>query len=99
MANEGIMHLSTRPGGRPYCGSRRAHMSTTEDKAKDWPRICMKCEIESLMSDEQDYYDNMPESFQNGEKGERAQSAIDALQEAYDSCETAFDALGTAVES
>jgi chromosome segregation ATPase len=41
-------------------------------------------EIEQLQSEEQDYYDNMPESLQGGERGERAQEAADALQEAYD---------------
>lgn len=29
----------------------------------------LRDEVESLRDEEQDYYDNMPESFQNGEKG------------------------------
>lgn len=48
MANQGIMHLATKCGGRPYCGTRRAIMTTTEDKAKDWSRICVKCEAVRL---------------------------------------------------
>ena len=40
-------------------------------------------ELESgPLSDEQDAFDNMPESLQNGEKGEKAQAALDAMQEA-----------------
>ncbi|QXV73539.1 hypothetical protein [Rhizobium phage RHph_X2_30] len=58
----------------------------------------LKGDIDTLLQEENDYFDNMPESFQNGEKGERAQAAIDALQEAYDSCEAAFEALNTATE-
>lgn len=43
--------------------------------------------LETCQSDEQDYYDNMPEAFQNGEKGEKAQSYADRLQEFVDSLE------------
>ena len=44
MANEGIMHLSSRRGGKPWCGTRRSHMSTTTEHAAGWPRICIKCQ-------------------------------------------------------
>ena len=40
--------------------------------------------IEDSLGEEQDYFDNMPESIQNSEKGEMAQEAIDKLQEAVD---------------
>lgn len=39
-------------------------------------------EMESVCCDEQDYFDSMPEGLQGSEKGELAQSAIDALTEA-----------------
>lgn len=38
--------------------------------------------LETARDDEQDYYDNMPESFQGGDKGEKAQAAIDGLESA-----------------
>jgi fructose-1,6-bisphosphatase len=38
--------------------------------------------LEDAAQEEQDYYDNMPESIQAGEKGDRAQEAISALEEA-----------------
>lgn len=38
--------------------------------------------IESIRAEEQEAYDNLPESLQCAEKGERMQSAIDALDNA-----------------
>jgi succinate dehydrogenase/fumarate reductase flavoprotein subunit len=43
--------------------------------------------IESIRDEEQEYYDNMAEPFQNSSRGEKAQAAIDALQEAQDTLE------------
>jgi methyl-accepting chemotaxis protein len=48
-------------------------------------------EIGNLQGEEQDYLDAMPESLQNGEKGEKAQAAIDALGEAMDALGTIAD--------
>ena len=53
----------------------------------------IKSQVESLLSDEQDAYDNMPESFQDGERGEAAQSAISNLEDAVSSLEDAFNSL------
>jgi len=44
-------------------------------------------EIQSIKEDEQEYYDNMPESLQGGEKGEAAQDAISNLEEAESNTE------------
>lgn len=46
-----------------------------------------KEELESAQSEEQEYFDAMPEGFQAGEKGGKATEAIDALQTAVDSLE------------
>jgi hypothetical protein len=50
MANQGIIHLSGSQGGRPYCNSRRAIMSTTPDRIQTdgWSRVCVKCEAVRL---------------------------------------------------
>lgn len=48
--------------------------------------------------EEQEYYDAMPDGLTNGEKGERAQAAIDALQEACDSLDGVALNLEAAVE-
>lgn len=51
--------------------------------------------LEEARDEERDYYDNMPESLQGGERGERASAAADALDEA---CST-LDELDSAFES
>lgn len=38
--------------------------------------------VEGLRDEEQEFYDNMPEGFQNGEKGEAAQAAVSNLEDA-----------------
>lgn len=47
MANQGIMHLAAKPGGKPYCGTRHAIMSTTVDRIGGW-RVCAKCNVVRL---------------------------------------------------
>ena len=54
--------------------------------------------IESVLSDEQDAYDNLPESLQESERGEAMQAAIDAMESAMDSCEEAESSLEEAQE-
>lgn len=57
-----------------------------------------RAELEEVQGEEQDAYDAMPESFQNGEKGKKAQAAIDALEEAVGSCNDIEMSLETAIE-
>ena len=40
-----------------------------------------KSELEDILNDEQDYFDNMPESFQGSERGEAAEEAIGYMEE------------------
>jgi hypothetical protein len=47
--------------------------------------------IQELLEEEQDAFDNMPESFQNGERGSACLVAVTNL-------ENAAEALGSAVE-
>lgn len=39
--------------------------------------------LEDAAAEEQEYFDNMPESFQYGEKGDAAQEAADNLDNAH----------------
>ena len=55
-------------------------------------------ELETLEDEEQDYYDNMPTGFQDGQKGEKAMEAIDELMEAKDKAQEIIEALEKAVE-
>lgn len=49
--------------------------------------------LEDVKAEEEEAYDNMPESFQEGEKGERMQEAIDNMDSAYSGLEEARDSL------
>ena len=53
----------------------------------------LKIELEVLRDEEQDYYDNMPESFQNGDKGSAASESLQHLGEAIEAVETATDKI------
>jgi hypothetical protein len=53
-------------------------------------------EVADLQGEEQDYKDNMPESLANGERGEKAEAAINALDDAIsalDDIETTLDGI------
>jgi len=41
----------------------------------------IKSEVDSIRSDEQEKYENLPESFQSGDKGQVMESAISSLDE------------------
>lgn len=56
----------------------------------------LRNEIEDIKSEENDAYENMPESLQYSERGEAAQAAIDALDNAYNSVDEAISSLSEA---
>lgn len=47
--------------------------------------------VENCRDEEQEYYENMPESVQGGEKGDKAQEAVSAMDSALDADEFDFD--------
>lgn len=53
----------------------------------------IKNEIEDILWEENDAYDNMPESLQYSVRGEESSEAIDNLQEAVDLLEEAIDII------
>lgn len=55
----------------------------------------IKESLENIRDEEQDAYDNLPESIQNGERGEASQAAIEALDEAIAAMD---DVIGADVE-
>lgn len=55
-------------------------------------------ELDTIHDDELTAFDGMPESLQNGEKGEKAQEAISNLEDAYSSLQSARDSLENAKE-
>jgi hypothetical protein len=54
--------------------------------------------LETCQSDEQEYYDNMPENMQSGEKGQNAENAAGALQSAVENLEEAVSNCDTSLE-
>jgi hypothetical protein len=48
-----------------------------------------RSEVESLKEELESWYDNLPESFQNGEKGEALQSAVSELDDCISNLESA----------
>lgn len=44
-------------------------------------------DVESIRDDEQDFRDNMPDAIADGAKGERADAAIEALNEVVENLE------------
>ena len=53
-------------------------------------------ELEALKDEEHEYFDNMPENFQQADKGQMAEAAVGELDEAISSIETAVDNLNNA---
>lgn len=53
----------------------------------------------TLLEEENEYYDNMPENFQNGEKGDKAQAAIEAMDSALNSINEATGSILEVIEA
>lgn len=58
----------------------------------------LRGQIEDLQLEEQEAFDNMPESLQQSERGQASEAAADALQSAYDAADEAITNLETASE-
>ena len=54
--------------------------------------------LEVALTQEQDEFDNMPERAQDGEDGQRAEDAVDALERAATCCDDAITACEEAIE-
>lgn len=55
-------------------------------------------QVESIMDEEQEAFDNMPESLQETERGERMQEVVDALDSACYDIDNIIDNLNEATE-
>lgn len=55
-------------------------------------------ELKTLMGEEEDYLDNMPENMQGSERYEKADEACGNLQEAIDSINSGIEYIEAAVE-
>lgn len=50
-------------------------------------RLEIKEELEAVMDEEQEAFDNLPESLQESERGQQMQEYVDALESAVDDLE------------
>lgn len=73
---------------------RRKQLSEISDKIE-----LIKEEITFLQEEEQDALDNMPDSLQYSDKGERMQTAIDAMDSILQSLDDSMMYILEAIES
>ena len=71
--------------------SRRTQIDRILERIED-----LLSDIDLVREEEQEAYDNMPESFQDSERGELMYDAIDNLESAYGSLEEVQDYLNSA---
>ena len=67
---------------------RRKRLASVTSKLEE-----AKEAVEALCEEEQDAYDNLPESLQDSERGEQMSDCIDALGEAAGDLEGIIDTL------
>lgn len=74
--------------------NRRKELMEWVRKAEGWASQGeeLKRDLENICSDEQDYFDNMPENLQGSMRGMDAEEAIEAMNEA-------IDCMGNAIEA
>ena len=53
----------------------------------------IKGELETICSDEQDYYDNIPENLQSSDRANDSEEAIEQMEEAVSSIEDAISVI------
>lgn len=73
--------------------TRRKHLRDLIEKMEG-----IKSEIEEIRTEEEEYYNNMPEAFQDGDKGDRAQTVIEYLDEAMTATGDVIENLTSATE-
>lgn len=75
---------------------RRAEIEKLEKRLEELKEsaTAIKTDIESIRDEEQDYFDNMHENFQQGEKGQAAETNVQNLESAieqFDDIESSID--------
>lgn len=77
--------------GKEMNKERRKRVNELIEKAYE-----LNCEIEEILNEEQECFDNMPENLQYSERGETMQEAINSLEEAQsciDDCKSYLESL------
>lgn len=72
---------------------RRKRLGEAESLIADAKEI-----VEEVAAEEREYFDNMPESLQSGEKGQRAEEVADALDDLVEALDEAMLKCADAAE-
>ena len=74
--------------------NRRNELMEWVKKAEDWAAQGeeLRSELENICSDEEEYFDNMPENLQGSMRGMDAEEAIDKMNEAVGCMDKAIEA-------
>ena len=72
---------------------RRKSIQEVIDKLEE-----LKSTIETLMDEEQEAYENLPENLQGSERGEAMSEAADNLDSAYNSMDEVLEYLTAAID-
>lgn len=67
---------------------RRQHIKKNIDALE-----AIKSNLECILSEEEDYFNNMPENLQGSMRGEDSEEAIDVLSEMIDIIDECIDGL------
>ena len=67
---------------------RRKHLAVLSQQLTE-----LKDDVQSVLDEEEDAFNNLPEGLQNGERGDAMQTAIAALDAAVSTLEEASDQL------
>lgn len=73
--------------------TRRKDLSLLIDQLDE-----IKRQVENIMEEEQEAYENMPESLQDSERGQKMQEAADAIENATGTLQDTIDYLIEAIE-
>ncbi len=57
-----------------------------------------KAELEGLIEEEQEYYENLPAGFQAGSRGQQSEDAISSMEQAETNLEETITELQNAIE-
>lgn len=73
--------------------SRRKELNEWIKRANEWiaQGIEIRSKLESLCSDEENYFDNMPENLQSSFNGTNSEEAIEAMNEAIECIDSAIE--------
>ena len=89
-----LMRITAQTRRQQVNKDRRKEIARIVEMLNNMDLETIREAVESVRDEEQDYYDNMPEGFQNGDKGFAAEEAISMLDEVLYGVEEAAAAIG-----